>query len=170
MAEAASAGLGPAEVQGLWDLADDGLREWLGLLLAGATVEEAFLLNADAFDLEQGRVRLADGRDLWPPRAAWDLYREVRPLPLWADTSQDPEDWLARLRVAGVDAGLGGVEPEALRAAYALWLVGQGARLSELPRLLGPIPPRVLASYAEHSPAGPGRPLDELDLRYPLKD
>ncbi len=160
--------LRPAQVAALWRLADDPLREWLGLLLAGATAEEALALDADAFDLEAGEVHLPDGRRLWPPEAAWVLYREQRPLPLWAGEPQHPEDWEARLHVAGVDAGLGAVEAAELRAAYIHYLVGQGVRLGELPRILGPIAPRTLAAYAAFSPEGPGRPLEEVDLRYPL--
>ena len=102
-----------------------------------------------------------------------DLFTASLPLPLWAgsDLHQTPEDLSARIGLLAHDAGLSHpkeVTADVLRHSYIAFLVRGGARLTELPRIIGHVPPSALSRYAALAPAGPARPLSEVDLIYPV--
>ncbi len=77
------------------------------------------------------------------------------------------------LRLLAHDAGLplaDQVDAAALRHTYRLYLVRQGMRLRELERVVGPEPRARLTALAAYSPKGPGKPLEDVELVYPLPD
>jgi polysaccharide biosynthesis transport protein len=150
------------EVEALWRCADPPDRRLLGLLLAGLALEEIVLLPADAWDAAAGLLRV--GARTVP------LATAVIPL-LPEPTEGEPAELAARLRLLAHDTGLPypeQVDAEALRHTYILFLVRQGARLRDLAGLVGPLPAQRLAAYGPYSPRGPGRPLQDLEPRYPL--
>ena len=75
------------------------------------------------------------------------------------------------LKLAAVDGGLqqaDHVDSAALRHTYLLFLVRQGVRLSELRKQVGTLSSQQLLNYGRFSPAGPGKPLEEITLHYPM--
>jgi integrase len=163
----------PAETGALWTLADPLSRQLLVLLLSGLTLEECAALTAGDFDLPAFAV-LPPSQ---PPRLvplsphACVLFAASSPLPLWAGDGQAPADLEARIGLLASDAGLTRpqeVTAAVLRHTWLTFLVRQGARLTELERIAGRIPAAELARYQALSPAGPARPLAEVDLVYPL--
>ena len=84
-----------------------------------------------------------------------------------------PDDLAAMLLFTAHDAGLTRppeVTPGAVRHTYIGYLVRQGVRLNELPALVGPVPPGLLASYGAYSPPGSALPLDSVESIYPALD
>ncbi|MFP4496158.1 MAG: hypothetical protein ACLFN3_09555, partial [Halochromatium sp.] len=55
-----------------------------------------------------------------------------------------------------------------LRDTYLMYLVRQGARLTRLSQVAGPMSGAETLRFAPYSPAGAARSLDELDLTYPI--
>lgn len=139
----------------------------IALLLSGLNLEEIAELHAEQFDRDGDRLCI-DGRN---PRVL-PLSKRLK---LWlAETKEFPDlkidDTTSLIACAAVDSGL--AEPEtidasALRHTYISYLVRQGIRLSELERIVGPVPARTLAGYGRFSPPGPGLPADGVPLTYP---
>jgi succinoglycan biosynthesis transport protein ExoP len=139
----------------------------IALLLSGLNLEEIAELHAEQFDRDGDRLCI-DGRN---PRVL-PLSKRLK---LWlAETKEFPDlkidDTTSLIACAAVDSGL--AEPEtidasALRHTYISYLVRQGIRLSELERIVGPLPARTLAGYGRFSPPGPGLPADSVPLTYP---
>ena len=85
-------------------------------------------------------------------------------------TDMELESLIAR---AANDAGLdhsSEITSQVLRHTYISYLVRQGGRLTEIAQLTGPFPSAYQAAYALISPPGPGIPLTEIELLYPLKN
>jgi uncharacterized protein involved in exopolysaccharide biosynthesis len=167
----------PAEVDAVWALADPMSRELMALLLSGLTLKECAALEPEDFDLEAGTL-LAPSE---PPRAIplappiARLFAACRPLPLWAGGvgHLSADELSMRIALLAHDAGLAQaaeIDAATLRHTYIAYLVRQGARLTELPRLLGPMPPSALARYTALAPAGPARSLDQIAVTYPTLD
>ncbi len=152
------------ELEALWRCADPRGRLGLALLLSGLSPEETARVRAGDFDPAGGllRVRGPGQRETAIPKACHPLFESM-------DQGLDELD--AHIRLLAYDAGL--PYPEQLDAAtirhsYILYLVRQGARLRELERIIGPMPPQALIAYGPYSPKGAGRPLNDLELVYPV--
>lgn len=161
------------EVRSLTELADPATRQLIGLLLCGLTPQECADLTESDFDLRAGLVRVpgADRTLTLGPALAAELESH-RPMPLWhgAAGSAGVDALSARIGLLAHDAGL--VQPAeigvgALRHTYICYLVRQGARLTEIERVIGPVPAGELSRYAVYRPSGPAKPLSDLDLVYP---
>lgn len=162
-----------AEVQALLDLADPASRQLIGLLMSGLTLDDCAALGAEDLDLPACRVQVrGDGREIALAPGLAALLAAQRPIPLWAGAcgSATVEELSARLGLLAHDAGLthpGEVTVGTLRHTYLCYLVRQGARLTELERIVGALPAAELARYGVYSPAGPTRPLTQIDPIYP---
>ncbi len=66
---------------------------------------------------------------------------------------------------AGLDRAVE-ITPAVLRHTYIAYLVRQGARLAEIERLVGRLPPSAYADYGRLSPPGPGLPLSQVQTAY----
>lgn len=155
------------EIQSLWSAADAPGRCHLGLLLSGLNPDEAAAFRRQDFDPAEALVRVSGDEPRELPVAP-HLQAYLRDAP---EDALDRETLEAGLRLLACDAGLAAsdqVGGAALRHSYVLYLVRQGARLRELHRVLGPVPPQTLALYAPYSPKGPGKPLEDVELAYPL--
>jgi uncharacterized protein involved in exopolysaccharide biosynthesis len=159
-----------AEVAALWALAAPAQRQLMALLLSGLTLDECEALTADNFDLSTGQVNVQGpaARTITLTPRVRELFSD-QPLPLWRGTGVETP--AARLALLASDAGVAHpheIDATALRHTYVVFLVRQGARLSEIERRVGPVPTVDLLRYAPLSPAGPARPLSGLHLDYPL--
>ncbi|MBI2802097.1 MAG: hypothetical protein HYX63_17745 [Gammaproteobacteria bacterium] len=169
----------PAEVNALLAAADDQSRLIVALLLAGAAPEDIAMLTAGDIG-PNGHLRLA-GRteDLSLPVNCLVLLAHrgaAAPgpdMPLFQQPGSAPlasADLDATLTYLAHDAGVSRpdeVSVAALRHTYFAYLVRQGLRLGELPRVGGALAPVLLASYAPYAPPGVGRRLEEIDAVYP---
>lgn len=170
--------LAPAEAAALLAAGDRTARLAVALGLLGVGAAELVALRvADV----AGDGRLGVGH---PPRAlvvpeslrpALQALADGRepeaPLLTGADgTALSDADLAGMLTWVAHDAGLSRAAElgfETLRHTYFAWLVRQGLRLGELPRVGGALPPQVLASYAAFAPPGSGRALEEVAQVYP---
>ena len=163
------------EVEALWELADDAERQVIGLLLSGLRPNEIAGLAPDDFDLDACSVRVkndAGERVIVLANALCQLFAEADPLPAWAGSgSEHLQEVLQRIPLLAMDAGVAHaqeVDAEALRHTYLVYLVRQGARLTELHRIAGPMGAAEVQRYAPYSPSGASRPLEQLTLAYPV--
>lgn len=162
------------ELRLLLEAADEPARQAIALLLSGLTLEEAAALGPDAIDLAAGRLHSGGDRPrdlpLAPRLRAWLAGTAARPA--WSDEPQpEAADLAAHVAYAAADAGLADpamVDAAALRHTYIIHLVRQGLRLADLERVVGKLPPRVLAGYARFSPAGPGLRAESVPLVHPV--
>lgn len=164
-----------AEVAALWELAEPMSRQLIALLLSGLSLEECAELSAEHFDREAGRV-ISPGpspREIPLAPVARDLFARSEPLPLWAgvDYHQTPAELARRIGLLAHDVGLSQpaeVNADSLRHSYIAYLVRQGARLTEIERLVGVVPTAELTGYAALAPAGQAKPLSDVDTTYPV--
>lgn len=160
----------PAEVASLWRMADAPERRFMGLLLSGLTPAETQTVTSGDFAPDTGLLQIHGS----PPRSL-TISPVLAPLlvTLLAHGRLSTQDAEASLQILAVDAGIAYPEQlsaEALRHSYILYLVRQGARLRDLPHIIGPIPPQELAGYGPFSIKGPGKSLQDLETAYPLPD
>ena len=162
-----------AEVRALTDLADPATRQLIGLLMSGLTAEECADLDGAAIDLAAGQVRApGDGRVIPLSPALTALLAAQPRVPLWVGDSAigGVDGLLARIGLLAHDAGLthpAEVDAAALRHTYCCYLVRQGARLTEIERVIGRLSAAELARYGVYSPAGAAKPLAQVALAYP---
>jgi len=99
------------------------------------------------------------------------LLQDGDPLPAWRDDAEQGLQELAqRIPLLAMDAGLAHaqeVDLQALRHTYLVYLVRQGARLTELHRIAGAMGAAEVQRYAPFSPGGASRPLEQIELIYP---
>ncbi len=163
------------EVEALWELANDDERQLIGLLLSGLQLDELGTLDERAFDLAHCALHLSGNgngsRTLTLAPALCSLLAGAESLPAWrAAPERDLRELSSRIPLLAMDAGLAHaaeVTADVLRHTYLVYLVRQGARLTELHRVAGPMGAADVQRYAPYSPSGASRPLEQLDLNYP---
>jgi uncharacterized protein involved in exopolysaccharide biosynthesis len=173
--------LSQAEVLELLRAAGPDIRLLLVCLLSGLSVEEVQALQWGDIDTGAGclQVRGQGQRSLPLTAPLLAAFAQARPAdpdaaaPVWQAADGAPlagEDISAMLLFTAHDAGLTRppeITPESVRHTYLAYLVRQGVRLNDLPRLLGPVPPGMLAAYGVHSPPGSAVPLESVGSVYP---
>jgi len=170
--------LSPAEVGALLAAGDDGARLATALVLLGMTGEELTALRVE--DLAPaGQLRVGQ-----PPRplalppnieslAARVAAGRAADTALFGNAAGVPfslADLQGTLTYVAHDAGLSRPEEitvETLRHTCFAWLVRQGLKLGELPRVGGALAPSVIASYAAFAPPGAGLSLEQIAQVYP---
>lgn len=171
--------LSAPEVSALWSAAGSEGRVVLGGLLSGLTAAELTVLRGSDVDRDAGTVRATgDSPRLLhlsgALRAALAGYPLRETGPVLGDQSHGPlsaADLEGLIAAAAHDAGLsspGEIGSDVVRHTYLAFLVRQGARFSDLPRVAGHIPPANYSLYGPLSPPGPARPLAEVCVEYPL--
>jgi succinoglycan biosynthesis transport protein ExoP len=171
--------LSPFEAAALWNAADAQGRIAIAALLNGLSASETVALQWSDVDASSGSVHVPGNPPRTVPMGA-GLREALTPIRQTDDgpvlvtptrTALEPADLAGMVAAAAHDAGLavaGGVTTEALRHTYLAFLVRQGARFADLARIAGYLPPTALMAYGPLSPPGPGRPLDAVNLSYPL--
>ncbi|MSQ67024.1 MAG: hypothetical protein EXR83_02345 [Gammaproteobacteria bacterium] len=168
----------PAEVRALLATADDPTKLMIAMLMSGVDGVELGQFewaNARADGVLQvgmppREVRLNAPYAALLGRLAQEDAASGGVVVPGLTRARDPTELSAVLLYLAHDAGLAHPEEitlEALRHTYFAFLVRQGLKLGELPRLGGPLAPGVLASYARYSPPGVALALEEVPLDYP---
>ncbi|WP_347257544.1 integrase [Methylocaldum sp.] len=155
------------EIRVLLEAANRSTKWTIGLLLSGLSLEEIAELRAEQFEHAGDTLRI-DGKN----SRAVPIPRRLK---LWLAESEDfpnleTDDPASLIACAAVDSGLAQpetIDASALRHTYISYLVRQGIRLSELERIVGPLPAKTLAGYGRFSPPGPGLPAESVPLIYP---
>jgi uncharacterized protein involved in exopolysaccharide biosynthesis len=170
-----------AEVMELIEAANEVTGPAIMALLHGLSVEEVAGLRWADVDLDQDQIRLG-GRQARTVPLAPRLREYLTALPpqgrsgelaLWVGEEgghAEPAELDAMVETAAYDAGLtrpAEITSRALRHTYLLFLVRQGARLRDLGRVAGHIPPTELVTYGKLCPPGQGLPLEQVELIYP---
>jgi uncharacterized protein involved in exopolysaccharide biosynthesis len=173
--------LSALELQALLASGDDTARELIGMLLCGLDVPDIVSLRWRDVDPLDGTLTVQGerGRTLPVPPALMALWQVRRPADpaagelLWGGGARHPtaEPHLDTiLSCVATDAGL--EQPEdvncaAVRHSYIAYLVRQGARLSELPRVLGTLNPGELRACRRLAPSGTKLPMTQIDPLHP---
>jgi hypothetical protein len=175
--------LAESETALLLNTEDAATRVLIMTLLSGLSVEQAAKLRWEDVDLHAAQLHVGgpDARQIPLPLRLRDSLADFKPgestadLPIWVDADGNAlqvADLDAMIETAAYDAGLNRpaeVTGQALRYTYLAFLVRQGARLTDLSRIVGrPIPPTELVTYGRLSPPGPGLPIEQVERVYPL--
>lgn len=166
--------LSDAELSALLAVADTRGRQLLGFLLSGLTLDEAAMLSPENFDLDVNAIRIpgASPRIIEIGDAFKSQLARSDFLPTWyGGQPVSVDDLAALIGLAAIDAGMPypeEVDEAAIRHSYIVYLVRQGLRLAELPRLVGYLPPSAQLSYRDYSPPYPGRSLAEINKIHPV--
>ncbi|MCF6353603.1 MAG: hypothetical protein L3J26_00630 [Candidatus Polarisedimenticolaceae bacterium] len=158
------------EIQQLFESSDLIGQQLIALLLSGLTLEEAARVERHCFDFKGGRLRVAGDQEriLTLAPSVLDLFVENKELEI---VTIPMAELAAKITLLAVDAGLCDPErinAESIRQSYLTYLVRQGVKLSEVDQVVGGVSATQLAACAQLSPEGPGKPLEEIDLVYPL--
>jgi polysaccharide biosynthesis transport protein len=174
--------LDDAELAALLDSADDESRVALIALLSGVSPEELVELTWDNVDLETNTLRITRPTPraiLIGPEIAALFAAMKRQKHAEADervlggASGEPvrlRHLEAVISYAARHAGLAqpaNITPTVIRHTFIVFLVRQGIRFSELPRVVGPLPAGVTAAYGAIVPTATRRPLEETDRVIP---
>ncbi|NBC49402.1 MAG: hypothetical protein GVY22_15800 [Gammaproteobacteria bacterium] len=176
-AESAPRQLTVGEIEALWQLADTAERQLIGLLLSGVQLDEARALTHEDFDLAARQLQLQsaaqpDGtRTLTLPPRLLECLQGAEPLPLWEGQEADRfDDLMHRISLLAADAGIAHadeIDGQALHDTYVIYLVRQGARLTRLNEVAGPMSGAEARRFAPYAPPGASRPFEELELTHP---
>ena len=167
--------LAPEEVGALLRAGDDPARLLVALVMSGVAADELAALR-DEDVAGDGRLRVGQPPRLLslPPGVQALLGRRAAAAAtLFAAPDGTPftgADLAGTLTCLAHDAGLARPEEitlESLRHTCFAYLVRQGLKLGELPRVGGTIAPAVLASYAGYAPPGAGLALEQIPACYP---
>ncbi|MDD4915695.1 MAG: hypothetical protein PHW13_11745 [Methylococcales bacterium] len=158
--------LAQQEVVSLFANADLQLTEILSLLLNGLSAGEITALSAESFNTEKQTITVADDGRTLPMNRYTAVLLSAYP---WQAIEMSPADIDALLSCAAIDAGL--TAPEQIGAGtlsytYTLFLIRQGVRLGDLPKIIGPVSPGNLILLGKYSPVSAGLSLDKIDLNY----
>jgi integrase len=166
------------EVYALWNAATRNGRLAIAALFSGLTLDELTALSWRDVDLQTGHVRVPDGRlQLLAPPLTQELQDRASgqpPTAAVAATSTDAplstSDLAGLIAAAAHDSGIdqaGYVDADALRHTYVCFLVRQGVRLSELDRIVGPLPPASFLFYRAVAPRGAAIPVAAVNRSFP---
>jgi uncharacterized protein involved in exopolysaccharide biosynthesis len=173
--------LSDTEVLAQLEAAAPDTRLLIVCLLSGLSTEELSALRWRDIDSDTNVLYIPGqmGRNLvisQPLRAAIAEYQSSDPdpdSPLWQDAGGEPlsdSNLEALIACAAHDAGLtrpSEVTSETFLHTYVVYLVRQGIKLSDLDKVVGRIPPTVLAAYGVFSPPGAALSLDSIERVYP---
>ena len=176
--------LAETEVQALMSASDNHAQLLIAAILNGLSLEETARLKWGDIQGESKEIHIAgeNARTIVTAELFMQILERNMPgkpdddLPILQDkhsnslTDRKLESLISR---AANDAGLdqpSEITSQVLRHTYISYLVRQGGRLTEIPKLTGSFPDAHQAGYALIRPPGPGIPLSEIELAYPLKN
>jgi succinoglycan biosynthesis transport protein ExoP len=174
--------LDDAELTALLDSAGDESRIALIALLSGVSPEELVELTWDNIDLETDTLRITRptprailiGPEIAALFAALKQKKRAKADERVLGGKSGEPVRLSHLEevisYAAHDAGLAqpaDITPTVIRHTFIVFLVRQGIRFSELPRVVGPLPAGVTVAYGAIVPTATQRPLEETDRVIP---
>lgn len=146
-------------------------KQLLLLLLSGLSLNEITRLQASSFDLELNLLIVqGDSPRKIPLHPALKRLYGAHGFSLTDPTGKNLNvtELQALLNCLQLDAGFPPINlAEKIRQTYMLYLVRQGARLSELELVMGYIPPAELSAYGAYVPVGEKQSLAAINLIYP---
>lgn len=146
-------------------------KQLLLLLLSGLSLNEIAGLQASSFDLELNLLIIqGDSPRKIPLHPTLKRLYGAHGFSLTDPTGKNLNvtELQALLNCLQLDAGFPPTNlAEKLRQTYMLYLVRQGARLSELELVMGYIPPAELSAYGAYVPMGEKQSLAAINLIYP---
>ena len=169
------------EVLAQLEMAGPETRLLIACLLTGLRADELTAFRWGDIDLDADSLHIhhQTGRvvGISPPmKAAVAGYMPSDPdpdCPVWQDAGGEAlsdNDLEALITCTAHDAGLtrpSEVNTETFLHTYIAYLVRKGVKLSELDKVVGRIPPTVLAAYGVFSPPGSALSLDSIEPVYP---
>jgi succinoglycan biosynthesis transport protein ExoP len=171
--------LSVAEVYALWDAATHDSRLALGALFSGLTLDELAGLKWNDVDLDGQRVTIVQPARRVQPitepfaeqlKAKWQRRGDADIVAATGTgRAYSVDDLEGLIAAAAHDAGITQsqtISAETVRHTYISFLVKQGARLSELELVVGPVAPASFLHYRNLS-HGAGVPFTELDRVFP---
>lgn len=154
------------ETAALFAAADHQARQLLSMLLNGLSIAEILSLSGESFDIAQSTITVPLSRRTL---GMTQMVKILLSANGWKTISCSDDECNALLSCAAIDGGL--ATPEQIRSetisyTYALFLIRQGIKLTDLPKVVGPLSPSRLLMLGKFSPEGPGIPLEQIDLDY----
>jgi len=161
-----------SEIRALLESSDPVTAGYCTLLLSGVSPLEITLIHRDSIDHNDGIISVPgiSTRDIEMGPGAWGYLRDFALSIAEHSTDTAPGEINATLAVAAADAGIDDpfrVDVDSIWYSYVLYLVRQGARLSELPERVGALTPDMQLILAHFSPPGVNRPLSEVNRVHP---
>lgn len=162
--------LDPSLLRLLIDSAAPTLRCSMILLLNGISPRDLLSLNI-ASENQVITVSQGESGEIQLTENSIKLIQQIKSDLMDFSVFQNIDELNTHLSIAAVDAGL--EHPDTFNAeniwfSYVLYLVQQGARLSELSKRTGNLSTQMLAYLAQFSPPGKNHGLNEIEIEYPL--
>ncbi|MGR8929395.1 MAG: GumC family protein [Gammaproteobacteria bacterium] len=153
------------EVLTLYQAVEPPMKWIISLLMNGLSLTEITSLEPEDLDLKSLMIIVPGRRNVLMTRRVADLLTSPLPVEQWPK-----EDEInALLCCAAIDSGLDNpqeINAETVRYTYMLYLIGQGIKLTELTKVVGPLSAEVLLELGKFSPKKPGLPLEQIDFDY----
>lgn len=153
------------EILYLYQSAEPITQLIMALLLNGLTLQEILTLQSEHLDIRSLMIVIPGRRNIMMTQQVAQWLSRQPPPAMWPAL----EDIETLICCAAIDSGLANPEQinaETLRYSYMLYLVGQGIKLSDLTKIVGPLPPNVLLELGRFSPERASVPLELIQLDY----
>lgn len=157
--------LSHTEVLALFQAAEPPTRAIIALLMNGLSLAEILTLTADCLNLDTLMIVIPGKRNVLMTATVANCFSDRTMF--YARPSAD--DVKTLLCCAAIDSGLPQpeqVNADNLRYTYLLFLIRQGIKLTDLTKIVGPLPPSQLIDLGRFSPAESGLPLEKIVLDY----
>ncbi len=156
-----------AEISTLFTNADLQTQIIIALLLNGLSGAEILSLQSNSIDLDEYKLYIPlNARKMRLTACSYSLIEHCH----WTQPDQSSLAELdALLGCAAIDAGLympEQINAENIRFSYCLFLIRQGIKLSDLPKIIGPVKPERLLQFGKFSPESAGLALEQIDIDY----
>jgi hypothetical protein len=158
--------LSHAEISALFLAAELQTQIIIALLLNGLSGAEILSLQSNSIDLNNSSLTIPlTARSLRLTACTYALCSHSP----WTPHLNSLAELDALLGCAAIDAGL--FRPEQITTenigfSYCLFLIRQGIKLSDLPKIIGPVNPKRLLEFGKFSPESAGLALEQIDLDY----
>ena len=155
-----------AEISALFTTADLQTQIIIALLLNGLSGAEILSLQSNSIDLAGNCVSIPlTSRKLRLTACTYALIEHSQ----WSLVQTSLAELDAQLGCAAIDAGLympEQINSENISFSYCLFLIRQGIKLSDLPKIIGPVKPERLLQFGKFSPESAGLALEHIDMDY----
>jgi uncharacterized protein involved in exopolysaccharide biosynthesis len=156
-----------AEIEQLLEATNKKGKLVISALLSGLTIDELIRFSKDQTNLDRLKVESPDlsSRIIQLSQSLASLFSNTALIPA------NPAEAEALITCAAFDSSLESpttINSSTIRQTYMIYLIQQGLRLSELEKIVGPIPAEELVKYAPFSPDSPRKKVSEINTTYPV--